>query len=518
MWDHITGQDSALQEAVDPYTVSQLEALTPGLSLDDRDRVRNGMSDQTLFTATVDVQIRTGILARLESLKKPILSLYTFFEDVKLLELGMKPLRSLLPGNPRSNVPLRSRFAQIHETLADSTSISVQRSEFDHDEWNCRSENFLGMAMCQLFLLATRHFVALNGVAPRKEKGKNKPVTQESYERALRLLADLAHRMGFRSEPIRLIQQRQPDHEMAITFLRQLLPEEEYDYDPAARYELAASICERISVASQSRRSTLQPSYFSDHYRVPKCHRYGRPYEDDHKVHRKHLFLPNICHEPHEHLNQHLSSLAIKRFAVLAFFGRWLPDRDGSTGGDDDGRPPAATVTGPSRMPSASASLPDEHRGALGESATAQTGTHEDIEASGTPEQDGDYKQLDGPNALESFLMGRLQAVSNTSMALIMGAESSYTCFSLENGRAMFTETVCNLANEGYCFWILEGQSEVSTKPVHDLWDSAQEHKTVIAAQKHSSQDAAPIVYSGRSLAGLLTSLEHILQHHRRQS
>lgn len=270
---------------------------------------------------------------------------------------------------------------------------------------------------------------------------------------------------------------------------------------------------------------------------MPKRHRYGRPYEDDHKIDRKHLFLPNICNRRHERPAQHLSSFAFKRFTIIAFFGRF-PHSDGPTIGDDDD-PLSTTTSSPSRAPvSVTRSEERGHPESPGQPATVQSsnegnppsgaqehvrstlqsasvrtdGSHGNGRAHDIPAKDGDYKQLDGPEALRHFIMRRLQAPSNPSMVLFMGAENSYASFSLENGRAMFKETTCNLANEGYFFWVIERESRVTTKPAIHLWESAQEFKTVIAAQKRSSGDTESIIYSGSSLAGLLVSLELVLR------
>src|ERR1700740_3166313 len=97
IWTYILGDKNELGCLVDPLSVRRLEMRTPKLSTDDANEVRNWMDDGILLPQITDPATRASILTRLENLSEPVLTLRTFIEDTKLVELGARPLRLLLP-------------------------------------------------------------------------------------------------------------------------------------------------------------------------------------------------------------------------------------------------------------------------------------------------------------------------------------------------------------------------------------------------------------------------------------
>lgn len=96
---------------VDANTVTMLETLTPKYSTHDAAKVTNLVGEGKAFPAIRDPGIRGGILARLLTIEGRILSIWTYLEDTKCLELLWKILRQLFPNNlKRSKRSMRETF------------------------------------------------------------------------------------------------------------------------------------------------------------------------------------------------------------------------------------------------------------------------------------------------------------------------------------------------------------------------------------------------------------------------
>ena len=102
----------SIQQRLDVETVESLETLCPGQSSQDRQKIDDLISHGRAFTTVEDGNKRDQIKSRLMSLETRVLSLASFFEDVKFLE---PPARLLLGLREKSEG--RRDIRTIYETL-----------------------------------------------------------------------------------------------------------------------------------------------------------------------------------------------------------------------------------------------------------------------------------------------------------------------------------------------------------------------------------------------------------------
>ena len=183
---------------VDQATVKGLELRAPRASTRDALAVRGRILGGEIFGAFSEAA-RVEIWARLQTLDYLIPSLFTFFEDVKYLELCANCVKWLLTVSPRDTV-----LAALQRTFSDTNQkprramIQVTESDFIYRPANIADQVELGCR--QLYLYAMRHFPSM----PNELKGKDflaKP-TGEVDRRVLCEFAHLASRLGFVSPKI----------------------------------------------------------------------------------------------------------------------------------------------------------------------------------------------------------------------------------------------------------------------------------------------------------------------------
>ena len=523
IWHFIFSEDAILFSSTDAYTVTILETLAPGLSTDDCASVRHGMSSGVLFPQVSSHSTRSRILVQLESIREPILSLTTFFEDCKLLELGMKPLRLLLPPisrASRANLSLRARLSARRAATADVHPLVLQKSEHNFVSVQCPSNSAVPLAVCQLFLHNLRHFESMTGLTPRKERGKPKPVSAAMPEKACWALADLAHRLGFSSSQIDHLRSQNPELHIVSDFLLRLRPEEEYEYPSEARLELARLVCDKVDLITRSQAARSQPLFTYDLHAQPKAHRYGRPHEDAHRSDRNYLYLDHIYGPFTATPARNLTSLGVKRFTIRAFFGELiLPQLDGETqllgpvdsninivGFNSDSERRQHSEHSSPRDSEPGQRVPGEQAPPMRASGQPpdQVTTHPVFEPVSTPGPA--FHSVPAGSSLRRFVQERNQG---GDMILILAVDRHYASFSCdEDGRVAFGDVTQRLANRQRCFWVVEADSRVRTSSIVGLWDNAMQFRLVIVVEKSGQESTQRTPYSGRSLTGLLDSLD----------
>ena len=121
-----------------------------------------------LFPAIRDGDIRAQIFDRLCSMKQIIISIYTFLENTKYLELCAKILKRLLPDKYKNSIS--KHFQALH---TGQSSIKIQTSEFAFEDRKLLSSSHASwLSYRQLWLFALRHFSVMDGQKPRKDIGK----------------------------------------------------------------------------------------------------------------------------------------------------------------------------------------------------------------------------------------------------------------------------------------------------------------------------------------------------------
>jgi hypothetical protein len=519
IWDNIMLNRQDLLPLIDPLSVESLETLAPALSSADADEIISDMSSKKLFPRITDQEVRNQIQSRLSSIAEPILSLHTFFTDTMLLELGMKPLRCLLPDIRRPHgalkPPLHRCFQSRHERPSGPIHIPLQRSENVFHERVCAPDKVVYLGFCQLFLLCLRHFHALTGIAPKLDKGGPRPIPSSTPEAARWALADLAHRLGFKSNEIDTIRARHPDQPAVEDFVRRLRPHEQYVFAENEREELIGLICEKLPNALRSDNSTL-PAFITTNIAFqPRIDHYGRPRNASYQADRPHLFVEKVLDRSEITPSRYLTSFAYKKYAIHAFFGDLSLPPSPSGQGSDNPRPEAPseanndTAEGADETPAPTPPGPQQ--------SPDSDQSREDLELM---QIFGDHLQMTHLKAnFESFVRHHLERISSRGdhfsrsdfdvKVYVSNPRCLATFSRSETDKRDFHHAVGVLQNRGYCFYVMENSIGVGVEVPAKLWNSrnVQQYELIIAIQKTGTAAYPQAGYIGRSLAELIDAL-----------
>lgn len=276
------------------------------------------METNQLFPMITDPTLRSQILQRVLETSCMIPSLYTFFEDTKWLEPCAKIMRGLLPPGCREST--RHAFFRAHN---GSTMRRIQSGPGRMRESAGREAESVEVGYLQLWMCAWRHFPELSGIMPRKDIGLPKPQAKTSNLRCRHQLAELAANLGFSTTTISQFLRRNPDMDMARTFLEAVRPEQLYQMSGDAREQISRRICEVLSMAIEP---TTRQSQTVTQPEISVDRRCGRPHEQSHNDSKSHFFFPII----YGNSISSFSYLSINRDIFHAFFGSRLshPNRD----------------------------------------------------------------------------------------------------------------------------------------------------------------------------------------------
>ncbi|KAL8789533.1 MAG: hypothetical protein Q9213_001146 [Squamulea squamosa] len=185
------------------------------------------MHENNLFPKITDVTTRTRILQKLLEVSTLVPLLSTFFEDTKWLEPVAKIIRKLLPTRYKKS----NRFAMYQKYTGSKCKAGIIHIQ-GRRQWHTEARLDMHQMECgyrQLCIFAWRHFPELIGIAPHKNKGTAKPKIQQINKHSWRRLGRLAQGLGFDSEEISALANKNPDLGMAIAFLKQARPPEFYN-------------------------------------------------------------------------------------------------------------------------------------------------------------------------------------------------------------------------------------------------------------------------------------------------
>ena len=151
-------------QAVDIFTCRQLQCRAPTISKIDKVFIESGMVTKKLFPLIQNLNERERLFKQILSIQAPsqflIPTLFTLFENLKLLEAPATILKSFLDTKPHDKkypVSIYQAFQSIH-----------------HRNQNIR----IGYQRLWFFTLI--NFAEMLPITPKKEKGKEKPVTKPS--------------------------------------------------------------------------------------------------------------------------------------------------------------------------------------------------------------------------------------------------------------------------------------------------------------------------------------------------
>ena len=186
-WFYILDGNEALMQAVDISTCRQLQCRAPTISRIDKAFIKSGIVTKKLFPLIQNLNEREQLLKQILSIQAPsqllIPTLFTLFENLKLLEVPATILKSFLDVKPHDKkypVSMYQAFKSIHYGNKN-LRIGYQR----------------------LWFFTLTNFAEMLPITPKKEKGREKPITKQANPILWAKLAQMAISFGFNSSTIR---------------------------------------------------------------------------------------------------------------------------------------------------------------------------------------------------------------------------------------------------------------------------------------------------------------------------
>ncbi|CAM1503402.1 Fc.00g081780.m01.CDS01 [Cosmosporella sp. VM-42] len=188
VWSHIAGEDDRALLCIDAATVEAVQLRCPRFSDRDRDKLKALLDAGQIFTA-FDEDERRIIWDRLSVIDCTIPSLFTFFEDVKLLQLWAESMRHFV--------------APDHQAMR---ALQHLRDPIPHLR---RPDEGVDMRVRRLWVFAMREYQNLGTPSLRsRERLLAKVMPQQAQETTLIRFARLASRLGFQTPQIRALRRR----------------------------------------------------------------------------------------------------------------------------------------------------------------------------------------------------------------------------------------------------------------------------------------------------------------------
>ena len=332
-WSYIIGGSEGCHLQTDAYTVHLLQGRCPSKSLEDRTYVETQMLKGDILPAIKSWEQRSAILERVCSVEYIIPSIHTFLEGSKVLEVGARILKVILPFNCKYSI------AQAFESLHNGQpGLKLQQQEFSFEN-SIQSSGSLAQwkAYRQLWCLALRQFPWMIGQAPRKDARKPMPKRPKIQPRWWYELASLASETGFQRicQPYPNLQN--VDAEMAEDFLREARPPDFYSIEPVDLHHKVQAICAVLQGIRPNTSAMKFPELTSDHDDCGSdiSSRCGIPFEKSFLADRQYLFLNHIYPNSSSITpKRYLTSFNVKRDFFYSFFGTMEEGPSSNPGSD----------------------------------------------------------------------------------------------------------------------------------------------------------------------------------------
>jgi hypothetical protein len=288
-------------------TVQKLETLCPMTSVKDAGLVTSMMDDQSLFPSVRDDADRRIILSNLLECRM-IPSLYTFIETLKYFEPCVQILRSLVPSEDTRSVR-QALFASYFRP----NEICIEYAMHDtrpHPSSSVERDREIGYQ--QLWLYALRNFPAMTEATPKKDSSESQqligadPLTRQRF-------GALAVSLGFRTEAAEELAAQDGEYGLAAQLVNRA------EFGGVAAQEATQQIADILRNA-QRRPIDSSGVAFAGEQWLPRERRCGRPFDEDHDLDRRSLFLPVIYAKPDGPI-ENVSTLYCKSQMICGFLG-----------------------------------------------------------------------------------------------------------------------------------------------------------------------------------------------------
>ncbi|KAM3475765.1 hypothetical protein MY8738_007241 [Beauveria namnaoensis] len=314
-WHHIFDGDESAMERLDEDTVLSLQLKAPGACEKEARALYAQVHSGCLFRAFNETA-RNRIWLRLCSATVDCLvpSLYAFFENLKYMQAAADCMRRLVPREARKS--LRRSFEKKYSTEdADESECIIQTSWSSFRSIPMPRADSFDVAYRQLWLYALREQQSMP--IPRKQKLAIAE-TRHADEIVVFRFACLAQKLGFKSDEIKALVQRNPDQAIARRLLTTARKADEFEYeDMSTSIQLITQIfstAQLISAPIPTEEDDV------DDIAVPPV-RCGTPHAAHHSRDKPDMFLDKLHAPMHRH-GSDLTSFFVQRSIYFAFFGQ----------------------------------------------------------------------------------------------------------------------------------------------------------------------------------------------------
>ncbi|KAL4755928.1 DUF3723 domain-containing protein [Aspergillus foveolatus] len=313
-WSSLVASDRDLMKKIDLDTVETLQLLAPGRSRTDAKTARGLILGGQAF-ATFNDGERRAIWSRLESFDGLVPSLYTFFEDFKYLESCAHCVKRLF--SPSAESVWKTMSSMFAPTSEEESIIQTSESTFRRERVT-RAEG-LDKGYVQVWLYAMRHYPLMPPDPKKDDDLLAKPTRVIADKRAVYEMAELAHRLGFRSPEIGAIINSSPDHQIAREALLQARKPNRFRYDAQQFDILVSRIVDCFAAAVPDQPEVCQ-DLLADNTVKPRA-RCGMPRMGSHKQDSLLLFLDHL-HMDNPEVADTITTFFVRRCVYFSFFGK----------------------------------------------------------------------------------------------------------------------------------------------------------------------------------------------------
>jgi hypothetical protein len=322
-WFSILHGDRELMSLTDSTTVKAVQLRVPGLCTEDAEFLERLMKDGVLWSEIKSPEERQRIWSDLCQIKTPIPSIWSYFEDIKILAHYAKIMKQLLGNNIKHTIrrALLDSFSGVNQKEGE---VRVQETETSFRSYQGSLTDQKHLGIVQLGQHAIRKFPTLIPKCPRKEDGQDTPVPKPPEASAWQALATLAYNLGFECEEIHRLRSRNPDREIARAALLEARKPERYKYEEKNFESFQGQMADMFATAVELSSDSASPTFFVDNSGESLQRRCGIAFDNAYKSDRECFFLKALAVSDHSG-GKGVTSLFVRVSVHLAFFGDLVP-------------------------------------------------------------------------------------------------------------------------------------------------------------------------------------------------
>jgi len=303
----------------DRFTVEKLQLRAPLASSDDLSELKKLFDAVKLFPEIRAEEKRRLIWNSISRIGCLIPSLYTLFEDLKMLSPCVKIIKVLIerPFKGSLHDMMEQHFSGANQTPG---KVVTQATETLFNSYEGSVTDQFEFGYRQLYLFAWRDFAQMIGEGPKKEKDRPKPTVEEPDPVLWHRFALFADRLGFDSKVIRKLKADDPYRTEARNFLLKHNSPEFYTFNQELFEDCVEQMARTRAAAVEKDRPFVRPPAVVDGPGEPLPRRCGRFFQTAYEYDRKYLFL-EVLYGANDVRGKGITSFFARRSTYFAFFG-----------------------------------------------------------------------------------------------------------------------------------------------------------------------------------------------------